>query len=95
MRHIAWFEIYKTEHELENNLGKYLKSPPQILEDQKYFEYKAAQIPCMNEDSYKLAYTRLMPKTFNISVILKKQHPFTLKTIENIEDYISQVQAVI
>ncbi|MDR8016209.1 hypothetical protein [Ectopseudomonas guguanensis] len=95
MRHIAWFDIYKTEQELESNIGKYLESPPQILEDQKNFEYKTAQIPCINEDSYKLAYTRLMPKTFDIESILKKQHPFEIKKIDNIEEYISQVQAII
>src|SRR3990167_185806 len=95
MRHIAWFEIYKTEQELEDNIGKYLKNPPQILEDQKNFEYKTAEIPCMNDDSYKLAYTRLMPKTFDIENILKKQHSFEIKTIDNIEEYISQVQAII
>lgn len=89
--HLAWYELYSNSNELVQNFEKYLRSPPQIAEISDDFEYKSISIPCRDEDSYKLLYTRLVPKDTPIMERISKRSVFPIHTVDDIEKHIDEM----
>lgn len=91
--HLAWYELYSNSNELLQNLDRYLRSPPQITEISDDFEYKSISIPipCRDENSYKLQYTRLVPKDTPIMERVSKQSVFPIHTVDDIEKHIDEM----
>lgn len=92
--HLAWYELYSNPDELVQNLETYLQSPPQITEISDDFEYKSISIPCRDEDSYKLLYTRLVPKDTPIMERISKRSVFPIHTVDDIEKHIDEMDIV-
>lgn len=89
--HLAWYELYSNSDELIHNLEKYLRSPPQITEISDDFEYKSISIPCRDDESYKLLYTRLVPKDTPIMEKISKRSVFPIHTVDDIEKHIDEM----
>lgn len=92
---LAWYELYSNSDELVKNLEKYLRSPPQITEISDDFEHKSIFIPCRDMDSYKLLYTRLIPKDTPIMEKISKQSVFPIYTVDDIERHVGEMDILI
>lgn len=77
-KHLAWVKLYSDFDELKKNLVFYLKSPPQVFENEKHFEYKEIRLPYLSENSYKMIFSRLVPKDLSISDRVDIESPFTI-----------------
>jgi len=89
--HLSWFSLYDNFEELQNNLKRYLVSPPQIIDDADLFEYKFMKIPCVNNDLYKIFFARLVPADVKPEELLKRTHSFQLKSVDNINEELSSI----
>jgi len=85
-RHLAWYRLYDNFEELQNNIERYLISPPQVNENVDNFEYKSLKVPYINEDSYKLLFSRLVPKSLSAQDILKEKRKNSVFPLELAED---------
>jgi hypothetical protein len=94
-KHLAWVELYNNFDELKNNLDLYLNNPPQIFENVEHFEYKTISLPYLNEGSYKLLFTRLVPKNLEVSDRINAVKFFPVKKIENYESEIEKIDFIV
>lgn len=92
--HLAWFVTYDNFQELQENISEYLCAPPQIHKGCEQFEYKKIFMPPCENDSYKIYIERLVPKDFELKKLLSHARVFPLKTVENIEEKLSEVKAI-
>lgn len=94
-KHLAWVELYSNFEEFKENLDLYLNNPPQIFENEEHFEYKTISLPYLNEGSYKLLFTRFLPKDLEVSDRIKDVKFFPVKKIENYESEIEKVDFIV
>lgn len=85
IKHLAWFNIYKTAEQLEDNIRKYLENPPQTLIIRDNNKYKTVAIPDGGENSYKISFTTLIQGQIKIQDIIKKSYTFKIETADNFE----------
>jgi hypothetical protein len=93
--HLSWFHLYDDFEELKNHLKRYLMSPPQIINDEKGFEHKAIRIPCINNESYKIIFARLIPKDVRPEELLERTHSFPIKSVERIGEELASMDAFV
>lgn len=93
--HIAWFELYDNIEKLKESLPKYLKNPPQILNDADSFELKSITVPYFNDDSYKIYFSRLTLKDPDIKTILSKKYEFEIVKSADFEKFASEMTVMI
>lgn len=86
MKNIAWFELYDSFETLQKNLDVYLKNPHQVSLLASYYEHKDMPVPALNPDSYKILYSRIVPKDCSAKEMLGRNYKFPIKTVDNIDD---------
>jgi len=94
-KHIAWVKLYSNINELENNLCKYLKNPPQIFESENSFEYKKMKVPFFTQESYKIEVERFIPKDLSAKDVLSLPRKFPVETIKNIDKELEKLDFII
>ncbi len=94
-KHIAWYSLYENFNELQENIGKYLISPPQLSESSTDFQYKDSFIPSITESSPHLFYRRFIPLNVSMSDKLKKKTNFKLNVVDDIDSILEKVGVII
>jgi hypothetical protein len=94
-RSIAWFKLYKDEKELVDNLEKYLANPPQVNMSSDNYRYNSMRLPIINDNSYKLTVTRLLPKNMTPDDYLKSNSDFELEQADDYDEKIVEMDVMI
>ena len=94
-KHLAWVELYNSFEELQGNLDRYLKNPPQVFEEKEHFEYKLIKLPYISNDSFKIMFNRFVPKELDAKDRVDIKHNFPLKKIESYEEDIKDIDFII
>ena len=92
---LAWFKLYENFEEMQANIDRYLKNPPQIDSKIEDFEHKHLKLPSIDETSFKMVFNRLVPKDLNIQDRLARKHEFPLEKLDNFEEEIKDIQITI
>ena len=91
-RSIAWFDLYETESEAVANLDLYLSAPPQITKSNEDYYYKSMDIPCIEETSIKIIFTRFVLRDTSPSELINRKFSFPLKTADDFEEIVSEMK---
>lgn len=94
VKHIATLEVHSCEREFVDNFLQYIKSPPQTLGDKFSYEYKSVNVLHFGGVE-RVCFKRLVTKNYSARDMLSKSYPFPVRTIENIEDYLSELAIII
>ena len=71
-------------------MSKYFSNPPQISENESYFEYDNVKMPYIKSTSNKMIFERLIPKNIGARERIDAKHVFPLKTVDNIDEIINE-----
>lgn len=93
--HLGWFNLYESYEDLQSNIGSYLMCPPQLSDGRENLIYKTIDIPCLNELSPKLKYTRLLFGDFPVERKVYKRYGFPLHVSNDIMSELMSMSAVI
>lgn len=93
--HLAWYLLYSNFEELQSNIKKYLKHPPQINFSLGSVEHKLIDMPTINKDSKKIVYDRLVHQDIKPKKLLKEVQKFQLFTVNNIDEEIAKLDITI
>jgi len=90
-RDLAWFNLYTNYEELLDNIGSYLMFPPQISDGLESLVYKTIEIPCLNETSPKIKYSRMVPADFPVERKIYKRYALPLHVSDDIMSHLMEV----
>ncbi|MFC6673245.1 hypothetical protein [Marinobacterium aestuariivivens] len=93
--HLVWLELYNNFDQLQQNLSKYLKNPPQIQTACMKTTYKTAPIPMLNENSVKLVTLRVIADELTQDDVLNHNYGFNLRISNHAENALKNMDMFI
>lgn len=95
VENIAWLVLYENFDEMQSSLEKYIYNPPQVNESFDFFEHKELRLPYLDDSSYKVLFSRFVPREMSVEDQLMKGHNFAVVFSDKASSFLSDVKKII
>jgi len=88
---IAWYQLYCDFQEFQDNIAKYLNDPPQLYQVKYFLHHDTVGIPYIDDDSFKIMFTRLIPRDFDINEVFTIPASFKATKSSDFEEQVEKM----